>query len=256
MFSPPSGRSLRANVTLAVVLASAAGFVNASGFLLFGVNTSHMTGNAALLGEALGGGGHVLAWRCIQLLLAFLFGAGTTAILLEVTRSWPRGRHTPALLCEALLIGGVAWWSQVHPGAKELLLVQALAFAMGMQNALVTRVSGAVVRTTHLTGVVTDLGLELVHWIRFWGTHLRTGGLLGLGHGMKRIFTDPSFGRAWLHLALLISFIGGGAGAAVLLEAQGGWVLALPCVVLLVLVIDDLGGRRVVVEALHRPSSA
>ena len=40
---------------------------------------------------------------------------------------------------------------------------------MGLQNALVTRVSGAVVRTTHMTGVLTDIGIELVRmraWVR------------------------------------------------------------------------------------------
>jgi len=249
MFSPPSGRNLRANVTLAVALASAAGFVNAAGFLLLGVNTSHVTGTAAFLGEALGGGGQALLWASIRLLLAFLFGAGTTAVLLELTRRWSRGRHAPALLCELLLIGGVATWAQLHPGTLQPWLVLALAFAMGMQNALVTRVSGAVVRTTHLTGVVTDLGLELVHWMRFWGSHLRSGGLLGLGHGVKGIFTDPSFGRAWLHLALLVSFVGGAAGAAALLQRHGAWVMALPCAVLAILMFDDLVVSRPVREA-------
>lgn len=240
MFSPPSGRSLRANLTLTILLASVAGYVNGSGFLLFGVNTSHMTGNAAYLGEALGGGLLSVAWFSARLLLAFLFGAATTAVLLEVTARWKRARHVPAILGELLLIGGVAAWAQLHPGAREPLLTQALAFAMGMQNALVTRVSGAVVRTTHLTGVITDIGLELVHWVRFWGEHIRAGGLGGVAQGLKDILTDPWFGRAWLHLALVVSFTGGAGAAALLLSAFSPWVLGVPCAVLALLCVDDL----------------
>src|SRR5699024_113476 len=43
----------------------------------------------------------------------------------------------------------------------RILLAMLLLFAMGLQNALVTYVSQSVVRTTHLTGIFTDLGIEL-----------------------------------------------------------------------------------------------
>lgn len=244
MFSPPSGSKQPVNLNLVVALASVAGYVNGSGFLLFGLNTSHMTGNAAFLGESLGGGVYGLAWLSARLLVAFLLGAATTAALGEVTQRWSRGRHAPALLCELLLIAGVAAFAQLHPGTREPLLVQALAFAMGMQNALVTRVSGAVVRTTHLTGVVTDIGLELVHWVRFWGSHLRTGGVKGLPQAVRDILDDPWFGRASLHLALVASFIGGAVAAAAMLEVFAAWTLGAPCVVLLLLALNDLRVRR------------
>jgi uncharacterized membrane protein YoaK (UPF0700 family) len=32
---------------------------------------------------------------------------------------------------------------------------------MGLQNATITKMSGAEIRTTHMTGIVTDLGIEL-----------------------------------------------------------------------------------------------
>ena len=47
-----------------------------------------------------------------------------------------------------------------------------LCAAMGLQNSLVTRLSGAVVRTTHLTGVLTDLGIEGARWFRLWRANL------------------------------------------------------------------------------------
>jgi uncharacterized membrane protein YoaK (UPF0700 family) len=49
--------------------------------------------------------------------------------------------------------------------AKEFF-AGSLLFAMGLQNSLVSLVSGSVVRTTHLTGTFTDLGIELAQLIQ------------------------------------------------------------------------------------------
>ena len=49
----------------------------------------------------------------------------------------------------------------MHTGPREWLLVAALGFVMGQQNALITKVSDATIRTTHVTGMVTDIGIEL-----------------------------------------------------------------------------------------------
>ncbi|MCC6414496.1 MAG: DUF1275 domain-containing protein, partial [Opitutaceae bacterium] len=68
------------------------------------------------------------------------------------------------------------------------------AMACGLQNALTTTYSGAVVRTTHVTGIVTDLGIAA-------------------GHYLRREAMDPR--RVVLYLVLLTGFIGGGI--------VGGW---------------------------------
>ncbi len=39
--------------------------------------------------------------------------------------------------------------------------VMLLCFTMGLQNAIITKISDAVIRTTHLTGMVTDIGIVL-----------------------------------------------------------------------------------------------
>lgn len=46
---------------------------------------------------------------------------------------------------------------ELHPNIIALCLL----FAMGMQNSLVTSISHSVVRTTHLTGLFTDMGIEI-----------------------------------------------------------------------------------------------
>jgi uncharacterized membrane protein YoaK (UPF0700 family) len=69
-----------------------------------------------------------------------------------------------ALECATLLL----FVGMTGPSSARLQVgAELLSFAMGLQNGLVTRLSGAVVRTTHLTGVVTDLGIETARWFRF-----------------------------------------------------------------------------------------
>ncbi len=228
-------RNLRANVTLAILLASIAGAVNASGFLLLGFNTSHMSGNATVLGEALGGERLELAWASMKLIFAYVLGAATTATLIELTRKYSRLRYIPTLLLEIAILSWVAITLTANPRADDPLLSQGLAFAMGLQNALVTRVSGAVVRTTHITGVLTDLGLEFVHWVRYWRVHITSRGVVGILPALHGLFTAEEFGRFWLHVAIAVSFMVGATAGSWLLLHLGAGSLGLPCVLLLAL---------------------
>src|SRR6202041_984187 len=74
-----------------------------------------------------------------------------------------------ALALEALLLIGFLVPFTWGGGSDRLRSLEGatLCAAMGVQNSLVTRLSGAVIRTTHLTGVVTDLGIESARWFRW-----------------------------------------------------------------------------------------
>jgi hypothetical protein len=88
--------------------------------------------------------------------------------------------------------------------SAEWWIIGAASAAMGLQNATITRISGNVVRTTHLTGVVTDLGLEGVQYLFWWRdkTRSRREGRRGR---LRRVSTrHPTF----LRLALLVSIFG------------------------------------------------
>ncbi|HLT29036.1 MAG TPA: YoaK family protein [Myxococcaceae bacterium] len=234
-------RKLRANVGLAILLASVAGSVNATGFLLLsGTTTAHMSGNATLLGEALGTGQYGVAAMAFRLIVAFVLGAATTAVLLELTLGLTRARFVPTLMLEVLVLAGVAYAFATTEPPYPPLLGQALAFAMGMQNALVTQISGAVVRTTHVTGVLTDLGLEFVHWLRYWRVHIGSRGAAGILPALRGLFSAAEFGRFWLHVSIAVSFTGGAAAGAWLLSHVGAGSLSLPCVILLGLLIHRL----------------
>lgn len=160
---------------LAGYLATVAGFVNAAGFVLAGNYTSHASGNVSRAADDLASGRGISSASAIVLVAAFFAGAFVASLAIE-GRPLKRLPFTygALLLGEAVLLG-------VFMGATDDLLAKSgvhdaesalLCAAMGIQNSLVTRLSGAVVRTTHVTGVVTDLGIEAARWFRFW--RLRT----------------------------------------------------------------------------------
>jgi len=109
----------------------------------------------------------------LSLVLCFFAGAFAASMIIE-SRFWggqSSRAYAFALISETLLLLLFTLLSYVttsaHPRVQDAETAL-LCAAMGLQNALVSRLSGAVVRTTHLTGVVTDLGIESARWFRFW----------------------------------------------------------------------------------------
>src|SRR3990167_7359084 len=123
-------RTVASNRLLGLLLAFNAGAVNAGGFLVVKLYTSHMTGFVSMLADNL-----ILG----NMLLVLVFG-----LVGAVTLNW----RTPFAVPVTVLL---------------------LSFIMGLQNATVTKMSSSQIRTTHMTGVVTDLGIELgkmLYWNR------------------------------------------------------------------------------------------
>jgi uncharacterized membrane protein YoaK (UPF0700 family) len=171
MFSQEgSARSSLQNRLLAGCLAGIGGFVNSCGFVLIGTFTSHVTGNVGRLADDAALGHFASALAALSMVLVFFGGAFVVSLIVE-SHLFDRkpAAYAAALSAEALLLAVFSLLSfataAAHPRVKDAegLL---LCAAMGMQNGLVTRLSGAVVRTTHLTGVVTDLGIESARWVR------------------------------------------------------------------------------------------
>lgn len=234
--------------TLALLLAGVAGGVNAIGFFAFGVRISHMTGNVSWFGESFAAGRLDNALGAGQLVIAFLLGAIASEALLETSRHRARGQYIPALSLEIFTLGFVAFWGHHNPETHEELLTRSLAFSMGLQNALTTRVSGAVVRPTHLTGVLTDLGIQMVRmavWVIGGG---REEGAPGLLRRLCQLPTAPQFERARLQLGLALAFILGSFIGSLLFLTFGTIVLLLPCVGLLAVIAIDLS-----IMATHSP---
>lgn len=142
----------------AFILAFVAGLINAVGLLGFKHQSiSHLSGTATSLGTSVINSPFVDSYYLFMILISFLLGATISGSFLR-SGSVRLGRNYSALLVlEALLLMlSVYFLESDHMSGHYFA-----SAACGLQNALATRFSGAVVRTTHVTGIFTDLGLML-----------------------------------------------------------------------------------------------
>ena len=158
-------RTQVANIRLASVLAFIAGSINSGGFLAVRQYTSHMSGIVSAMADNIALAHYSLALAGLAAVTSFIAGAMICAIVIHLgDRLLLRSRYALALVIESALlvafsIRGSAW------DQRELLAipmtVSLLCFVMGFQNAIITRISNAEIRTTHVTGMITDIGIEL-----------------------------------------------------------------------------------------------
>lgn len=231
-------RTRRANRQLGAVLAFVAGAINAGGFLAVNRYTSHVTGILSAVADDLVLGHSTLVAAGVVAVLAFMGGAATTAILIN----WARRRrmhseYALSLMLEAVLLlvfglmgANLAAWTELMLPATVVLL----CFVMGLQNAIVTKISQAEIRTTHMTGIVTDLGIELGRLL-YWNRSPEAN---------QAHYVVANRDKLRIHLTILGLFVAGGLVGAVAFK-QLGFAAAIPFALLLVgmaalPVIDDL----------------
>jgi uncharacterized membrane protein YoaK (UPF0700 family) len=157
-----SKRTETANRHLARYLAFVAGAANAGGFLAVRQYTSHMSGMISAMADNFALGSLPLVLSGLAAVLSFLSGAFLTTIFVR----WARSRELESeyalpLLIEAMLLLLFGFTGRVFSGGYALGTVMLLCFTMGLQNAIITKLSNHVIRTTHLTGMVTDIGIAL-----------------------------------------------------------------------------------------------
>jgi uncharacterized membrane protein YoaK (UPF0700 family) len=155
-------RTDSANRHLARYLAFVAGAANAGGFLAVHQYTSHMSGIVSTAADNLAAGNLWLVLDAFAAVLAFLSGAYFSTVLIR----WGRelnllSRYALPLLSEAALLTIFGIVGKEFAGTRVLGTVVLLCFTMGLQNAMITKISGSVIRTTHLTGMVTDIGIAI-----------------------------------------------------------------------------------------------
>jgi len=158
-------RTSTANRHLGVSLAFIAGAINAGGFLAVDRYTSHMTGIVSSMADSLVTNNMAVVLVGLGSLAAFIAGSAYSAILIN----WGRHHRTHSkyaypLLWEAMLLlcfGLMGGYLELHQSGFIPITVMLLCFIMGLQNAIITKISNAEIRTTHMTGIVTDIGIEL-----------------------------------------------------------------------------------------------
>lgn len=242
-------RTVANNRLLGLLLAFNAGAINAGGFLVVNRYTSHMSGFISMLADNLVLGNMVLVLGSLGALLAFTGGAITTAVLV----SWARqrnmhGSYALPLLLEALLmlvfgLMGAVTMTWPTPFAVPMTVLL-LSFIMGLQNATITKMSSSQIRTTHMTGVVTDLGIELGKMLYWTRSGTAPQALMVASRVRLRLFGG----------LLAMFLVGGVAGAAGFKHV--GFVFVLPlALVLLGLSLPPLWADRARLRhALRKPS--
>ncbi len=159
------GRTQSGDLWLGGTTAMVAGIVNVCSVIAFFAFSSNVTGHVAVFVEELVKGhwyqlGIVLIW-----LLCFLGGAATANFSVHsADKERERMGAILPLVLELALLLVVAFYGSHHYAetlSETEVLVALLLFAMGTQNGLVATVSKGLVKTTHLTGLMTDLGMEL-----------------------------------------------------------------------------------------------
>ncbi len=233
-------RSAQTDLWLGCTLAAIAGATNAGGFLAVGEYTSHMTGIVSAVADNLVLGDLEIALAGVAFMLAFVSGSMTTAWMVNWSlRRQLRSAFARPLVVEAglLLIFGI-FGAAINLFAALFvpLTVLVLCFIMGLQNAVITKVSNAVIRTTHVTGLLTDLGIEL-------------GKLLYYNYAPAPRKVVANRHKLRIHGLLIASFFGGA-----LIGAYGfktyGYVSTVPLALLLILLVwgpitDDLRHGRI-----------
>ena len=211
--------SFRQKSKLAVSLSWIGGYVNVVLLLACGSFASHMTGNATRVGELVALRHWGLAGQFALLLVSFWLGAVASAFMTEwAQRAGVRSKYVLPMAVEGGLLTVLATLVYQHTHAGPVhgaLLIHSMAnlaaFAMGLQNATITEISGAVIRTTHLTGVITDFGLEGVRFLNWYLDRARGRWWARRGRVLRVSQRHPTAQRLFLLFAVFWSFILGAA---------------------------------------------
>ncbi len=157
-------RTFSHNIRLAALLSFIAGMVNISGVLSVKTLTTNVTGHFAFFAEEFMEKNYSNAFIFLLYILFFLLGAFISNLLIEFElRRRPKTAHALPMMIEILILILVGYFgkrAELFDSSGQIIAC-ILLFAMGIQNSLVTQISDSKVRTTHLTGLFTDLGIEL-----------------------------------------------------------------------------------------------
>ncbi len=146
----------------ATALAGAAGYINSVSLGFFHTPVSHMTGAVSRMGlDAVEG-----RWRdtlaSLSILAGFILGATLCGVIVGAWKLVPGRSYGIAMMIEGLLLA-LACALLIF---KTRWALPVLAMSCGLQNAMTSSYCGLIIRTTHVTGLVTDIGVMLGHWLR------------------------------------------------------------------------------------------
>jgi uncharacterized membrane protein YoaK (UPF0700 family) len=189
-------RQYKNNLHLAATTAAAAAMVNVAGVMVFFAYTSNITGHVATLAEELVKGHWYQAGVVFIWLFMFFIGSFLAQFLITSFEKFgPYLSHATPIILESMGLLAIGIYGHLFytESLKETeILIASLIFCMGLQNGMVATISNNQVKTTHLTGLITDLGRE-IGCIFF-----------------KRYRTKIMMEKIKLHFTILSCYLGGG----------------------------------------------
>jgi len=190
-------------------LAGVAGYVDAVFFRLSSLTVTHVTGTAARLGGDVATGKVSDALAVVGLIGAFILGAMVSGLVVGASSLRSGRRYGIAMLIEGALLAMAAL---VYP-QSAMNAAYLAASAAGLQNAMASTYMGLIVRTTHLTGIATDIGFFLGSWVR------------GKRHELWRLALLIALMAGFLAGAILGTLASGEMGTHALWPASGSVIL-------------------------------
>lgn len=224
-------RTLKHNLGIASLLSFVAGIVNVVGFLAVQRLTTNVTGHFAFFVDEVF---KLDFWKgFVYFLYIFFFFSGSfvSNFLIEmISRKNADNIYVIPTIIESAILLLVAIFGQILIINDPDILAFCLLFAMGLQNSLVTTISNSTVRTTHLTGLFTDLGIELSQ-------------LFFYKHKEQK---DKLTSSIKLRLTIIGSFFIGGVTGGVFYSSLGTKALIIAAVSLIAgLIMDDIKLRLI-----------
>lgn len=217
-------RTIKHNLRIASLLSFVAGIVNVAGFLAIQRLTTNVTGHFAFIVE------EILKLNFWQGFIYFLYifffflGSFVSNLIVEIiSKTNDRFIYVIPTIIESLILFFLAIFGQFLISQNPNLLACAMLFAMGLQNSLVTTISNSTVRTTHLTGLFTDLGIELSQ-LFFYN---------------QKDQKDKLYGSIKLRLTIITFFFLGGLLGGIFYSSLQLYVLAIAATVLIIGIIYD-----------------
>lgn len=144
------------------LMAFIAGYINSAMLMEYAIPVSQMSGVASHLSEQIHGFDWSFVALSVTILLGFILGAFLSGLLIQQKAYMKTPNYGYGLLLNSALLLSGAFLIPFHPFATVILS----AIACGLQNALVASYKGMQLRTTHMTGNATDLGVHMAYKIR------------------------------------------------------------------------------------------
>jgi uncharacterized membrane protein YoaK (UPF0700 family) len=204
-------RRIRHLLPGAAALAANAGFLNTIALGFFQTPVSHMTGAVSHLGINAANGEWQRTAASLGIIVGFVAGAAVAGMTVGPWKLIPGRTYGVALMMEGGLLATAALMMFYSP----LLSLPMVSMACGLQNAMTSSYCGLAIRTTHVTGIVTDIGVMVGHWLRYrqidrWKLRflVTVFGFFGLG-GFMGAMADSRFGTISLAVPAFLCTVAG-----------------------------------------------